>query len=139
MKNLIFLFLAIVLITSCSQDVDPIETPIVVDFSGTYIGDFVCTNSQEGDYNENTTVIIEKIGDSDVEYTLFFEDEVTFTAVQNENKLILEKQIFNENEEFDVITMEASMEMIDNNLLLDSTISIDDEGESTCEATLIKQ
>ncbi len=135
----LLLFIAFGFVTSCTSEEELVEQDITIDFTGSYSGELTCVG-ELGDDAESTAIRIEKLDDNLQTYSLFFEDDVTFEGVQQENMLLIEKQIFNEGGEFDVITMEGRIEAMENAaFLFENTYSVDDEGESTCQGTLVKQ
>jgi len=144
MKTFIGLIMTIVIFASCSTDNDPVIPQVEeIDFSGVYIlevkpGD--CLEENTDLENELVQLVINKVEDTMDEYFVDFSDEVIFSARANDRTLILDRQTLNEDEEFDVITMEGVFTYVDEKSLdFKFYFNVDEEGSSNCELTIHKE
>jgi len=121
---------------SCSDD-----NTEQIDFSGNYIGNFDCIGSLEDDNGNSFTVSISKVNNSENEYLISLEDDVEFLAISSDDQLTINRQVFNEDLGFDVITFAGMITSSEeeNTLNFDFTHQVDDEGESTCNTVLTLQ
>ena len=141
MKYLTFIAIAAtVMMTSCSEDIENVSTqPQAVDFVGTYEAQFDCVGELSEAAGETFIINISKAPDT-ATYLVDLGDDVIFEGLVNGPVLEIREQTFNENGDFDVVTLAGQIELdVNGEYIFDFTHEVDDEGMSTCESVLIKQ
>ena len=83
------------------------------------------------------TFIISKINET--QYVLDLGDELKFTLNQEENTLVIPSQTANEGNGFDEVTMSGDIKKTETGIKAIFSVSVDDEGESSCDMKLDKQ
>ena len=129
--NIIAILFISSFLTSCSEEKE------LVDFSGVYVGPLNCVGHVHEDNGSEARFIITKI-DTD-RYQLDLGDDIIFTVRQEENTLIIPEQTANEGNGFDEVTLTGDIKKTESGINAIFTVSVDDEGESTCDMILDKK
>lgn len=129
--NIIAILLIASFFTSCNEEVE------LIDFSGVYVGPLSCVGAVHEDNGTEAKFIITKIDDQ--QYRLDLGDDVIFTVRQEENTLIIPKQTANEGNGFDEVTLDGDITKTETGIKAIFTVSVDDEGDSSCDIMLEKR
>ena len=129
--NIIAVLFIALYFTSCSEDI------AVTDFSGTYVGPLNCVGPVHEENGTEAIFIITKTEED--RYTLDIGDDITYTAVQEGDLLKVSKQTANEGNGFDEVTFEGDITKTDLGIEAIFSVSVDDDGSSSCDMQLSKQ
>lgn len=129
--NIITVLFIASLMTSCSEDVE------VVDFSGVYVGPLNCIGAVHQENGTEAIFTITRINEE--QYTLDIGDDITYTATQEESVLKIPQQTANEGNGFDEVTFDGEIKKTGLGINAIFTVSVDDEGDSSCDMELIRQ
>ncbi len=138
MKHLIFYIVAFSLLaTSCTQESNnKPETQPELNFEGTYSGSIMCNGEMSEDNGDEFSITITKKDENDL-YFIDLGDELIFEGIQKNSIIMIEEQVLNEEENFDVVTFSGEINMItEGSLNFYFSHKVDNEGSSSCDLIL---
>ena len=117
--------------TSCNDEV------VVYDFVGEYVGPLNCVGGVHEENGTEATFNIRRI-DAD-QYILNIGDDLEYVTRQIDNVLTIPMQTANEGNGFDEVTLEGDIRKTETGIVATFTVSVDDEGDSTCDMEMTKK
>lgn len=139
MKYLILALISTFFMASCTVDLEVSPETVETDFIGIYIGTLNCTGTLAEDNGEEITVLVSR-ATADAAYIIDLGDDVIFQGQTVNNVLVIDQQTLNEDFDFDVVTLSGSItQMNDQGYQFEFIHEVDEDGESNCSISLIKQ